>query len=73
MTIKSSQKLVAEALNVIKTISPKEALELSNKNGCNLIDIRDTIELENLGRIENSLNISRGLLEFAIHPESPFA
>ena len=73
MTIKSSQKLVAEALNVIKTISPKEALELSNKNGCNLIDIRDTIELENLGRIENSLHISRGLLEFAIHPESPFA
>ena len=72
MTIKSSQKLVAEALEVIKTISPEEALELSNKNECNLIDIRDTIELEKLGRIENSFHISRGLLEFAIHPESPF-
>ena len=73
MTIKSSQKLVAEALEVIKTISPEEALELSNKNECNLIDIRDTIELEKLGRIENSFHISRGLLEFAIQPESPFA
>ena len=30
------------------------------------------VELQKLGRIENSLHISRGLLEFSIHPESPF-
>tara|TARA_B100001540_G_scaffold297887_1_gene300937 strand:- start:844 stop:1230 length:387 start_codon:yes stop_codon:yes gene_type:complete len=73
MTIKSSQKLVSEALNIVKTISASEALEKSNNNECNLIDIRDKIELENIGRIENSLHISRGLLEFSIHPESAFA
>jgi len=72
MTIKSSQTLVADALSEIKTISPSEALELSNKNECNLIDIRDTIELQKLGRIENSFHISRGLLEFSIHPESAY-
>jgi len=72
MTIKSSQTLVADALSQIKTISPSEALELSNKNECNLIDIRDTIELQKLGRIENSFHISRGLLEFSIHPESAY-
>ena len=72
MTIKSSQKLVAEALKIIKTISPLEALELSNNNKCNLIDIRDTVELQKLGRIDNSFHVSRGLLEFSIHPESAY-
>ena len=45
MAIKSSQTLVQEALNEIKTISPEEALKLSNNNKCNLIDIRDIREL----------------------------
>ena len=73
MSIKSSQSLVSEALKEVKTITPNEALELSNENNCNLIDIRDAHELENQGAIENSYNISRGLLEFAIHPDSQFA
>ena len=72
MTIKSVKILVADALSEIKTISPSEALEMSNKNECNLIDIRDTIELQKSGRIENSFHISRGLLEFSIHPDSAY-
>tara|TARA_B100001540_G_scaffold305933_1_gene317459 strand:- start:51 stop:437 length:387 start_codon:yes stop_codon:yes gene_type:complete len=72
MNIKSSQTLVKEALSEITTISPSEALEKLNKNECNLIDIRDAVELEKLGTIENSINIPRGLLEFSIHPESAF-
>ena len=72
MSIKSPQTLVLEALKTVKTISPEEALKLANENKCNLIDIRDQVELEKLGRIENSLHISRGLLEFSIHPDSPF-
>ena len=54
MSIKSSQSLVSEALKEVKTITPNEALELSNENKCNLIDIRDAHELENQGAIENS-------------------
>ena len=72
MSIKSPQTLVSEALKTVKTITPEEALKLANENKCNLIDIRDEAELKNLGRIENSLHISRGLLEFSIHPDSPF-
>ena len=72
MSIKSPQTLVAEALKVVKTISPEEALKLNSENKCNLIDIRDEVELQKLGRIENSLHIPRGLLEFSIHPESAF-
>jgi len=73
MTIKSSQTLVAEALKVVKTISPEEALKLTGENKCNLIDIRDAVELQKEGRIENSFHISRGLLEFSIHPESAYS
>ena len=72
MTIKSSQTLVSEALKEIKTISPDEALELSNENKCNLIDLRDIRELENEGRIEKSLHIPRGMLEFWLDPESVY-
>ena len=73
MPIKSSQTLISEALKEIKTIRPVEALKLSNENKCNLIDIRDAVELQREGRIENSFHISRGLLEFAVHPDSPYA
>ena len=72
MTIKSAQTLVADALKEIKTISPSEALQMSNDDTCNLIDIRDVRELENLGRIENSNHIPRGMLEFWMDPDSPY-
>ena len=71
MSIKSSQELVSDALSQIKTLTPSEALELANNNKCNLIDIRDIRELEKMGRIENSLHIPRGMLEFWMDPESP--
>jgi len=73
MTIKTPKSLIEEALKEIKTITPSEALKLSEENKCNLIDIRDTIELQNSGTIENSFHIPRGMLEFSIHPESPFS
>ena len=72
MEIKSPKSLINEALKEIKTISQSEALQLSKENKCNLIDIRDSLELEREGRVENSHHVSRGLLEFSIHPESPY-
>ena len=72
MAIKSPQTLVAEALKVVKTITPEAAMKLDGENKCNLIDIRDDVELQKLGTIENSFHIPRGLLEFAIHPDSAF-
>ena len=64
MTIKSSQTLVSEALKEIKTISPEKALELSNDNKCNLIDLRDIRELENEGRIEKLYIYQEACLSF---------
>ena len=72
MTIKSSQTLVSEALNEVKTISADEALKLSNEDKCTLIDIREKGELDKTGRIENSNHIPRGMLEFWLDPEGPY-
>jgi len=72
MNIKSSHTLVAEALREIKTISPEQALKLSNENKCSLIDIREKGELDKSGRVENSYHIPRGMLEFWLDPESPY-
>ena len=72
MDIKSSHILVNEALKEIKTITPEQALKLSNENKCNLIDIREKGELDKTGRVENSHHIPRGMLEFWLDPESPY-
>ncbi len=73
MSIKTAQTLVSEAMQEIKTISVEEAYKVYEENNCNLIDIRDTVELQREGSIKNSFHISRGLLEFAVHPDSPYA
>ena len=72
MTIKSSQSLVKEALAQIKTISSEEAIKKINDKECNLIDLRDIRELEKNGRVENSIHIPRGMLEFWMDPESAY-
>ena len=72
MIIKSSQTLVQEALKMVKTITPEEALEKLEKNQCNLIDIRDAVELQRSGSIDKSFHIPRGLLEFSVHLDSPY-
>ncbi len=72
MAIKSSHTLVSEALKEIKTITTDQAYEMSNQGKCNLIDIRDIRELQKEGRVENSLHIPRGMLEFWLDPESVY-
>tara|TARA_B100000927_G_C16386839_1_gene437698 strand:- start:461 stop:844 length:384 start_codon:yes stop_codon:yes gene_type:complete len=72
MNIKSSQTLVSEALSEIKTLSPEEALKISNNGECTLIDIREKGELDRMGRVDNSHHIPRGMLEFWLDPNSAY-
>ena len=72
MTIKSSQELVENALQEIKTLSVDDALKLVQEDKCNLVDIRDIRELDKEGRIHNSAHIPRGMLEFWLDPNSQY-
>ena len=72
MTVKSIQTLVSEAMQEIKTINADEAFKMVEDNNCNLIDIREARELEKTGNVENSVHISRGMMEIFLDPNSAF-
>ena len=72
MKIKSVQTLVAEAMQEIKTINADEAFKMVEDNNCNLIDIREARELEKTGSVENSVHISRGMMEIFLDPNSAY-
>ena len=72
MNIKSSQRLVEEALKSIETLNSDEVKKLAENNEITLIDVRDIRELWKEGTIENSKHIPRGMLEFWLDPESSY-
>ena len=71
MKIKSISELVSDVLVKIKTINADEAYEMYKNNNCNLIDIRESNELENTGKVEGASHIPRGMLEVYLDPNSP--
>ena len=71
MSIKTIQSLVSEATNEIKTIDVDEAYKMLQNKNCNLIDIRESNELENTGSVEGATHIPRGMLEVYLDPNSP--
>ena len=71
MTVKSLQTLVNETLKEIKTINADEAFHMVQDKNCNLIDIRESNELENTGTVQGASHIPRGMLEVYLDPNSP--
>ena len=71
MKIKSISELVSDVLGEIKTINTDEAYEMFENKNCNLIDIRESNELDNTGRVEGANHIPRGMLEVYLDPNSP--
>lgn len=66
-------KILLENANAnITTCNVTEAKEnLDNKNYV-FIDVRDQVELKGEEVIPNAINISRGMLEFNLDPNSPY-
>ena len=71
MSVKSIQSLVNSVMQEIKTITANEAYKMFEDNNCNLIDIREINELDNIGRVEGANHIPRGMLEVHLDPNSP--
>ena len=78
-TIKRGYKaMIIEANAQVETISAVDAVALFNKaNGVPgnmvIVDLRDPREIEREGRIPGAFSCPRGMLEFWIDPESPYA
>ena len=65
--------LLAEANAEIATLSAAEAMAIAGQDDVVLVDIRDPREIEREGRIPGSFSCTRGMLEFWIDPDSPYA
>ncbi len=72
MITKGIKKLIADANEVITTISVEEALALQENTDITIVDIRDIRELQREGKIPGSVHAPRGMLEFWVDPDSPY-
>jgi rhodanese-related sulfurtransferase len=67
----TSKDLLDAANAVVPRISTEKAQEMIAQ-GALFLDIRDTTELEKMGRAEGSHHVPRGMLEFRADPASPY-
>ena len=70
---KGYKALLAEANAVIETLPVDQALRQHRDCEVVFVDLRDPREIQREGRIPGSFSCPRGMLEFWIDPESPYA
>ena len=66
------ETMVANAEAGVNALSPEQVREKLADDTVLLVDLRDVRELEREGRIPGSKHVPRGMLEFWIHPGSPY-
>jgi rhodanese-related sulfurtransferase len=65
--------MVEEANAEVENFPATEALALHGQEGVTFVDLRDVRELEREGMIPGAFHCPRGMLEFWLDPESPYA
>ena len=73
MTLIPAKDLVARAEQEIKTWTVENAFKHVDDSNVQFIDIRDIRELQKLGTIPQAFHAPRGMLEFWVDPDSPYA
>jgi len=71
--MKRVKDMVAEANAEVDTITAEEAMGLHGQDGVTFVDLRDPRELQREGMVADAFHCPRGMLEFWIDPESPYA
>lgn len=71
--VKGYKTLLAEANAAIETLTLDDALALHGQQDVVFVDLRDPRELEREGRVPGAFHCPRGMLEFWVDPESPYA
>jgi rhodanese-related sulfurtransferase len=70
---KGYKALLEEAEAEVEAIDPTLALSLHGRDDVVFVDLRDPREREREGTIPGSFSCPRGMLEFWVDPESPYA
>ncbi|WP_407491819.1 rhodanese-like domain-containing protein [Pseudooceanicola sp. MF1-13] len=71
--MKRIKDMVAEANEQVSHAPAAEMQDLLGQDGVTFVDLRDPRELERDGMIPGAFHCPRGMLEFWIDPESPYA
>ena len=66
------KSMVEAAKREIEEIPPAEAVKLFGREDVVLVDLRDPRERERDGKVPGTFNVTRGMLEFWIDPDSPY-
>ena len=67
------KSLIDEANAAIETVSAADAIKAAQDANVVIVDIRDPREIEREGKIPGAFSCTRGMLEFWIDPQSPYA
>ena len=71
--MKSVKDMVAAANAAVDHAPASEVMALHGQDGVTFVDLRDPRELERRGMIPGAFHCPRGMLEFWIDPQSPYA
>ena len=71
--IRGYKTLLDEANAKIETLPVADAIALHGREDVVFVDLRDPRELEREGRLPGAVHCPRGMLEFWVDPESPYA
>lgn len=72
MAAKSAMDLVKEAKQQVENLTPLQVKEELEKGNTTLIDIRESEELAQTGKIKDSFHAPRGMLEFYADSSLPY-
>jgi len=67
------KQMLAAANAVVPRLDPARAREMANRDDVLILDVRDAPELQASGKIKGAVHVPRGMLEFWIDPQSPYA
>ena len=70
--VTSVKQMMEEANAAVAKITVAQAREMIARGNTLVVDVRETPEVDQSGRIAGALHHSRGLLEFRADPESPY-
>ncbi len=68
----SVKDMMAEANRDVPKLSPEEVREKLHSGNALLVDVRDSSEVRDSGKIRGAVNVTRGMLEFRADPASPY-
>ena len=71
--MKHVKDMVAEANQVVDCLTADEAIQIHGSDGVLFVDLRDVRELQREGFVPGAFHCPRGMLEFWIDPQSPYA